>query len=170
MRIMPNPDTVPGSIYEHLLPNERYVIHVRQHPGILVPVAGTAAGVSLVAIAVSIVHSGPAAAKYVVWLVTVLLILRFLVSLRRWATSYIVITNYRFLLFSGKIAASPLADLKVLVTETSGLLGKLGRFGYGRFTIGPDGPNQLIIDYIRRLAELELLVNNLLYPDPDHSE
>jgi hypothetical protein len=167
MRIVPNSDTVPASVNVHLLPHERQVIKVRQHPGMLVPGAGTAAGAFLVAIAVSAVHSGPAAAKYIVWLLTVFLILRFLASPRRWATSYIVITNYRFLLISGKIAASPLADLKVLVTETSGFLGGLGRFGYGAFRIGPDGPSQLVIDYIPRLDELELLVNGLLYPDPD---
>lgn len=78
-----------------------------------------------------------------------------------------MITNYRFLLISGKIAASPLADLKVLVTGTSGFLGRLGRFGYGAFRIGPDGPNQLVIDYIPYLARLELEVNGLLYPEPD---
>jgi hypothetical protein len=108
--------------------------------------AGTGAGAFLVAIAVSIVHSGPAAAKYIVWLLTVFLMLRFLASVRRWYTSYIVITNYRFLLVSGKIAASPLADLKVLVTETSGFLGRLlGRYrpqttAGSRSTAVMDGP------------------------------
>lgn len=170
MRLVPSSDAEPASLNEHLLPHERRVISKRQHPGVLVPSGGTAAGASLVAIAVSTVHSGPAAAKYIVWLLAVFLILRFLASLRRWARSYIVITNYRFLLISGKVAASPLTDLTVLVTETSGFLGRLGRFGYGAFRIGPDGPNQLIIDYIPRPDELELTVNGLLYPDPDRSD
>jgi hypothetical protein len=164
MRLVPRSDAVRASVNEHLLPHERYVISVRQHPGMLVPSAGTAAGASLVAIAVSAIHSGPAAAKYIVWLLTGFLILRFLASLRRWASSYIVITSYRFLLISGKVAASPLTDLTVLVTETPGYLGRLG---YGVFRIGPDGPNQLIIDYIPRPAMLELTVNGLLYPNPN---
>jgi hypothetical protein len=129
----------------------------------LAPSAGTAAGALLAAIAVSIGHSGPTAAKYIAWLLSVFLILRFLASLRRWATSYFVITIYRVLLISGKAAASPLTDLRVLVTETPGFLGKLGKFGYGTFRIGPDGPNQLIIDFIPHPDKIQLEVTGLLY-------
>ena len=165
MRIQSSP-TVPRSVFVSLLPYERLVIRLRQHPGMLVPAAAIAVGASLATIMVSTVHSGPVAAKYVVYLLTIFLILRFLASVRRWATSHIVITNYRFLLISGKVAASPLADLTVLVTETPGLLGGLGKLGYGAFRIGPDGPSQLVIDYIPRPKEIEAVVNSLLYPDP----
>jgi hypothetical protein len=75
-----------------------------------------------------------------------------------------VITNHRFLLISGKIAASPVADLTVMVTESSGVLGKLGRLGYGAFRIGPDGPSQLVVDFIPHLDEIQKGVNELLYP------
>jgi hypothetical protein len=165
MRSLPNFDTVPASVYKYLLPHEECVVIVRQHPGMLIPAASTAVGASLASLAVSIVHSGPVAAKYIVWFVTLFLILRFLDSLRRWATSYIVVTNFRFMLISSKIAASPLADLRILVIETSGF----GKLGYGAFRIGPDGPNQLVIDYIPNPDKIQFQVNDLLYPSAEES-
>ena len=36
MRLVPNTDTVPASVNRYLLPNERQVITVHQHPAILI--------------------------------------------------------------------------------------------------------------------------------------
>ena len=114
----------------------------------------------------SVVPSGPAAAKFIVWFLTVFLILRFFASLGSWAVSYIVITQHRFLLISGlfnrKVAASQLDDLKVMVFERSAA-GRI--FGYGAFRIGPNGPDQLVVDYIPYPEQLYLEVHGILYPD-----
>jgi hypothetical protein len=164
MRLVPTGETASASVNRYLLAQERNVITVRQHPGMLVPPAATAAGASLVATAVTVVHSGGATSKYIVWLLTIFLVLRFLASVGSWSVSYIVMTQHRLLLVSGlfrhKVAASQLDDLKVMVSERSAA----GRIlGYGAFRIGPDGPNQLIIDYIPYPEQLHLEVNGLLY-------
>ena len=160
-------------VNKYLLPHERCVITLHQSLGTLAPAAAAAAGASLAAMAamaVSVVHSGPAAAKYIVWFLTAFLILRFFASLGSWAVSYIVITKHRFLMISGlfnrKIAVSQLDDLKVMVTERSAA-GRI--FGYGSFRIGPDGPNQLVVDYIPYPEQLHLEVNGILYPDDSES-
>ena len=36
MRLVPNTDTVPASVNRYLLPHERQVITVHQHPAILI--------------------------------------------------------------------------------------------------------------------------------------
>jgi uncharacterized membrane protein YdbT with pleckstrin-like domain len=100
-----------------------------------------------------------------VWLIAVFLILRFLAAVVSWAFSYIVITQHRFLLTPGlvnrKFAASELGDLKAMVTERSAA----GRIlGYGAFRIGPDGPNQLVADYIPYPDQLQLEVTGMFYP------
>jgi hypothetical protein len=56
--------------------------------------------------------------------------------------------------------------LKVMVTERSAA-GRI--FGYGSFRIGPDGPNQLVVDYIPYPEQLHLEVNGILYPDDSES-
>ena len=38
-------------------------------------------------------------------------------------------------------------------------------FGYGAFRIGPDGPDQLVVDYIPYPEQLYLEVHGILYPD-----
>jgi len=166
MRIVPHSDSVPASVNKYLLPHEGSVITVRQPLAILVPTAAAAGGALLAAIAVSVVPSGPAAAKFIVWFLTVFLILRFFASLGSWAVSYIVITQHRFLLISGlfnrKVAASQLDDLKVMVFERSAA-GRI--FGYGAFRIGPNGPDQLVVDYIPYPEQLYLEVHGILYPD-----
>lgn len=130
----------------------------------LAPTAATATGALLAAIAVSFANSGPTAAKYTVWLLAVFLILRFLVSVCNWAASFVVITEHRFLLISGlfkrKIVVSKLDDLKILATERS-TAGSI--IGYGAFRVGPDGPSQLVIDYIPYPEQLYHELGNMLY-------
>ena len=37
MRLAPNTDTVPASVNRYLLPHERQVISVHEHPAVLIP-------------------------------------------------------------------------------------------------------------------------------------
>ena len=47
IRVVPN-ETVPATVYKHLLPHERQVITVRFHPAVLIrPVAEVLAGLAI---------------------------------------------------------------------------------------------------------------------------
>ena len=49
IRVVPN-ETVPATVYKHLLPHERQVITVRFHPAVLIrPVAEVLAGLAIAA-------------------------------------------------------------------------------------------------------------------------
>jgi uncharacterized membrane protein YdbT with pleckstrin-like domain len=153
-------------VTRYLLPHETAFITLRLHPGMLAPETATAAVALVAATAVSAVHSGPPLAKSIVWLLTLFLVFRLLSSIANWTVSYIVITRHRLLFMSGvftrKIAASSLDDLKVMTLERS-FAGRV--LGYGEFRIGPDGPGQLVVDYIPYPEHLQLEINGILYPD-----
>jgi hypothetical protein len=167
MRKLLIPDTTrvtPAAVNRYLLPNEQLVLLLRQHPLMLAPVAATATGALTAAIAVSVVHSGPAAAKDIVWLLAVFLILRCVTVCFGWFVNYIVVTKDRFIMMSGvltrTIAASDVTDLKIMTMERS----TAGRvWGYGTYRIGPDGPDQLVVDYIPYPEQTQLELANKLF-------
>jgi hypothetical protein len=150
----------------YLSPDEINVITVRQHVGMLVPALATAMGGLLAAITVSTVSGGTETTKLVVWILTTFLILRLIWTAYSWSVQLIVITQRRFILISGianrKVAFTELPDLKKMTFERS-FAGRM--LGYGTYRIGPDGADQLVINYIPYSEQLTQELNELLYKD-----
>lgn len=142
-------NVIPANVNRYLAPDERMVITLHQHPGVLVPSAAAATGGLLAAITASIISGGNEISKQIVWILIAFLVLRFLLATYSWSVQVIVITNRRLILISGiasrKVSYTELPDLKKMTFERSfaGLM-----LGYGTYKIGPDGAGQLIIKYI----------------------
>jgi len=132
----------------------------------LVPALATAMGGLLAAITVSTVSGGTETTKLVVWILTTFLILRLIWTAYSWSVQLIVITQRRFILISGitnrKVAFTELPDLKKMTFERS-FAGRM--LGYGTYRIGPDGADQLVINYIPYSEQLTQELNELLYKD-----
>lgn len=157
---------IPSPVYRYLAPDERMIVTVRQHPGLLVPPLAAAVGGLLAAIAVTVTSDGTEIPKLVVWIATTLLILRFIWAAWNWSLQYIVITHRRFILISGivsrKVAYAELPDLKKKTFERS-FAGRM--LGYGTYKIGPDGADQLVINYIPFPEQITVELDQLLYED-----
>jgi hypothetical protein len=160
----PDSGSMPASVNRYLLPKERQVISVRQHPALLIsPLAATFGGL-LAAIAATGI-SGGETPKLVAWLLLVFLILRFMLLVVTWTVQYIVVTNERMLFVTGlinrKVESVPRASLVNLTLDRSS---QGRRLGYGTFTIGY-GADRVVIDYIPYPEQLYLEINGLLYGD-----
>jgi hypothetical protein len=155
---------IPFPVYKYLAPDERMIITIRQHPSLLVPPLAAAVGGLLAAIAVTVTSDGTEIPKLVVWIATTLLILRFIWAVWNWSLQYIVITQRRFILISGiatrKVAYTELPDLKKKTFERS-FAGRM--LGYGTYKIGPDGADQLVINYIPYPEQITIELDQLFY-------
>lgn len=157
--------TMPGTAARYLLPHERQVITVRQHPARVLPALTVAAGGLLAAAAVNAVAGHVPWAQFAVWVLAGFLLARALVDAVAWSVQFIVITERRLILTSGllgrKVTVIPLQALQNLgFTRSTG-----GRaLGYGAFTFEADGQARAVIDYIPYPEQIYLEVYRLLYP------
>jgi hypothetical protein len=166
VRLFEAPSGPPVSAMRYLLPVERLVITLRQHPAKLLPDVAMAVGGLLAAIAVSVISHAPQGAYLAVWLLELFLILRAVWHAASWAVQYLVVTQKRLILTSGvlgrKVTALPLAGLQNLAFGRSAG-GRL--FGYGAFTFEADGQARAVIDYIPYPDQIYLEIYQLLYPE-----
>src|ERR1700750_1873642 len=128
MRLVPNPDTVPASVNKYLLPHERQVITVHQHPAILIrPIFEVLIGLAIAGWLSSSVAHGNNIVILVIWVLWGLVVLRLAVKVFEWVETYFVVTSQRFILATGivtrKVNMMPLAK----VTDMSFQRGPMGR-------------------------------------------
>jgi Bacterial PH domain len=151
VRLVPSPDTdpVPASVGRYLLPSERHIVSIRQHPVVLVPPFAAAAGGLFAAIVASKTFGDKGTPELVVWILVVFLILKFISNAVRYPVQYIVITSGRFIQVTGffvrRVKDMPLTNLDEMTLQRSSA-GRL--LGYGTFRIGPETDGQQVIDYI----------------------
>jgi uncharacterized membrane protein YdbT with pleckstrin-like domain len=149
MRLAPNTDTVPAGVNRYLLPKERHVITIHQHPSVLVPPFAAAAGGVFAAIAASKMPGDTGIPELVVLILMIFLILKFILNAISWPTQYMVITEERFLQVTGffvrRVKDMPVTNLDEMTFQRS-FAGRI--FGYGTFRIGPESDGQQVIDYI----------------------
>jgi len=149
----------------YLLPFERQVITLRQHPAKLLPDVAMVVGGLLAAIAVSVISHAPQGTYLAVWLLELFLVLRAVWHAANWAVQYLVVTQKRLIITSGllgrKVTALPLAALQNLAFSRSAG-GRL--LGYGAFTFEADGQARAIIDYIPYPEQIYLEIYHLLDP------
>ena len=171
MRLVPNTDTVPASVNRYLLPHERQVITVHQHPAMLIrPIFEVLIGLAIAGWLSNSVASGNGTAILIIWILWGLLLLRLVVKVFEWAETYFVVTSQRFLLATGivnrKVNMMPLAK----VTDMSFQRSPMGRIlGYGEFILESAGQDQALnrVDYLPYPEQLYLEVCGLIFKDKD---
>jgi uncharacterized membrane protein YdbT with pleckstrin-like domain len=173
MRLVPNTDTVPTSVNKYLLPHERQVITVHQHPAVLIrPIFECLVGLAIAGWLSEAVAKGNGTVILVIWIAWLLLLLRLVGKVIDWSLNYFVVTSQRMLLAQGvvtrKVNMMPLTK----VTDMSFERSTLGRIlGYGRFNLESAGQDQAlkIVDYLPYPEQLYLEVCGLIFKDKEES-
>ena len=173
MRLVPNTDTVPASVNRYLLPHERQVITVHQHPAILIkPVFWVLVGLALAGWLSNSVAHGNGTFILIIWVLWGIVFLYLVVKVFEWSVTYFVVTSQRFVLTTGVISRNvnmmPLAKVTDMTFQRSGI----GRIlGYGKFILESAGQDQALtdVDYLPYPEQLYLEVCGLIFKDKDES-
>ena len=173
MRLVPNTDTVPASVNKYLLPHERQVITVHQHPAILIrPIFEVLVGLAIAGWLSSSIAHGNNTVILIIWIVWAVLVVRLGIKVWQWSVDYFVVTSQRFILTTGivtrKVNMMPLAK----VTDMSFQRSAMGRIlGYGEFILESAGQDQALsnVDYIPYPEQLYLEVCGLIFKDKEES-
>jgi membrane protein YdbS with pleckstrin-like domain len=169
MRMAPNTDTVPSTVSRYLLPHERQVISVHQHPAVLIgPIFLVLVGLAIAGWLSSSVANGNNTALLVIWLLWGLLLLRLGWKVLQWVYDHFVITSQRLLLTQGfpyrRVNMMPLAK----VTDMSFNRSPMGQIlGYGEFVVESAGQDQALrnVDYLPYPEQLYLEVCGLIFKE-----
>jgi uncharacterized membrane protein YdbT with pleckstrin-like domain len=173
IRVVPN-ETVPASVYKHLLPHERSVITVRFHPAVLIrPVAEVLGGLALAGLLSTTIAHGNGTVMLVIWLLWLVLVLRLLYKTWEWLEDYFVVTSQRLVLATGiftrTVNMMPLSK----VTDMSFKRSTMGRLlGYGEFIVESAGQDQALrrVDHLPYPEQLYLEVCGLIFKDKGDSD
>ena len=171
MRLVPSTDTVPASVNRYLLPHERQVITVHQHPAVLIrPIFEVLIGLVIAGWLTSAIVHGNTAVLWFIWGLWGLLLVRMAVKIFEWSVNYFVVTSQRLLLLSGivlrKVNMMPLSK----VTDMSFQRSATGRLlGFGEFIVESAGQEQALsnVKYLPYPEQLYLEVCGLLFKDKD---
>jgi len=170
MRLAPNTDTVPASVNRYLLPHERQVISVHQHPAVLIgPIFLAFLGLAIAGWLTTIAR-GNTIALVVIWLLWGILLFRLAWKVIDWSLNYFVITSERLLLAQGFILRRVDMMPLVKVTDMSfrrDLRGQL--LGYGEFVVESAGQDQALrnVNYLPYPEQLYLEVCGLVFKEQD---
>ena len=170
-RLAPNTDTVPARVNRYLLPHERQVISVHQHPAVLIrPIVEVLVGLAVAGWVSSSIAHGNSTVVLVIWILWAFLLLRLLWMVFEWAENYFVITSQRLLLSQGLVTRTvnmmPLAK----VTDMSFQRSPLGQLlGYGEFIVESAGQDQALrtVDHLPYPEQLYLEVCGLIFKEKE---
>ncbi len=173
IRLVPN-ETVPASVYKHLLPHERAAITVRFHPAVLIgPVATVLGGLALAGLLSATVARGHTTAMLVIWVLWLALVVRLLVKIWIWLEDYFVVTSQRLILATGVFTRTVNMMPLTKVTDMSFKRSAMGRLlGYGEFIVESAGQDQALrhVDHLPYPEQLYLEVCGLIFKDKDASD
>jgi uncharacterized membrane protein YdbT with pleckstrin-like domain len=169
MRLVPNTDTVPASVNRYLLPHERQVITVHQHPAVLIrPIFEVLVGLAIAGWLTTVFAKNNGIAILIIWILWGIVFLRLAVKVFEWGETYFVVTSQRFILATGlltrKVNMMPLSK----VTDMSFQRSTMGRIlGYGEFILESAGQDQALnkIDHLPYPEQLYLEVCGLIFKD-----
>ena len=171
MRLVPNTDTVPASVNRYLLPHERQVITVHQHPAILIkPIFWVLIGLALAGWLSNVIASGNGTVLLIIWVLWAVLFLNLAVKVWEWAVTYFVVTSQRFVLATGVITRNVNMMPLPKVTDMTFQRSAAGRIlGYGKFILESAGQDQALtnVDYLPYPEQLYLEVCGLIFKDSD---
>ena len=173
MRLVPSTDTVPASVNRYLLPHERQVITVHQHPAILIkPIFWVLIGLALAGWLTNSVAQGNGTIILIIWVLWGIVFQYLAVKVFDWSLTYFVVTSQRFVLATGivtrKVNMMPLAKVTDMTFQRS----PMGRIlGYGEFILESAGQDQALsnVDFIPYPEQLYLEVCGLIFKDKDES-
>jgi membrane protein YdbS with pleckstrin-like domain len=172
MRLAPNTDTVPASVNRYLLPHERQVISVHEHPAVLIgPIALVLLGLAIAGfLSNSSLTNGNLDVILIIWGLWVVLLAWLGVKIWDWAVNYFVVTSQRLLLAQGvivrRVGMLPLSK----VTDMSFQRSAIGRIlGYGEFIVESAGLDQALrnVKFIPYPEQLYLEVCGLIFKEEE---
>jgi uncharacterized membrane protein YdbT with pleckstrin-like domain len=174
MRLAPNTDTVPASVNRYLLPHERQVISVHEHPAVLIPrIAVVLLGLAIAGWLSNSVADGNGTAILVIWLVWVVLLGWLGLKVWDWSVNYFVVTSQRLILARGvidrRVGMLPLAK----VTDMSFRRTTIGRLlGFGEFIVESAGQDQALrnVKFIPYPEQLYLEVCGLIFKEEEPTD
>jgi uncharacterized membrane protein YdbT with pleckstrin-like domain len=174
MRLVPNTDTVPASVNRYLLPHERQVITVHQHPAVLIrPIFEVLAGLAIAGWLTTVFAKNNGTAILIIWILWGLVFLHLAIKVAEWGETYFVVTSQRFILATGlltrKVNMMPLSK----VTDMSFQRSTMGRIlGYGEFILESAGQDQALnkVDHLPYPEQLYLEVCGLIFKDSGDGE
>jgi uncharacterized membrane protein YdbT with pleckstrin-like domain len=169
MRLAPSTDTVPASVNRFLLPHERQVITVHQHPAVLIRVIfEVLVGLAIAGWLTVAVAKNNGTAVLIIWILWGLVFLQLVIRVIEWVETYFVVTSQRFILATGlvtrQVKMMPLAKVTDMTFERSAT----GRIlGYGEFILESAGQNQALerIKHLPYPEQLYLEVCGLIFKD-----
>jgi membrane protein YdbS with pleckstrin-like domain len=171
MRLAPNTDTVPASVNRYLLPHERQVISVHEHPAVLIPpIALVLLGLAIAGLLSNYVANGNTTAILIIWGLWVVLLGWLGVKVWDWAVNYFVVTSHRLILARGVIVRNVGMLPLIKVTDMSFRRTTLGRLlGYGEFIVESAGQDQALrnVRFIPYPEQLYLEVCGLIFKDEE---
>jgi uncharacterized membrane protein YdbT with pleckstrin-like domain len=174
MRLVPSSDTVPSSVNKYLLPHERQVITVRQHPAVLIRrIVEALIGLAVAGFLSDRVGSGNSLIILVIWAAWAVLLARLIAKVFEWSVNYFVVTSQRMMLASGIITRKVNMIPLTKVTDMSFQRSTLGRLlGYGQFILESAGQDQAlrIVDYLPYPEQLYLEVCGLIFKGKDDDD
>jgi len=173
IRVVPN-ETVPASVYKHLLPHERQVSTVRFHPAVLIgPVAVVLGGLAIAGLLSTTVARNSGSAMLVIWLLWLILVIRLLYKIYVWLEDYFVVTSQRLILATGVLTRTVNMMPLTKVTDMSFKRSTMGRLlGYGEFIVESAGQDQALrrVDHLPIPEQLYHEVCGLIYKDKGDSD
>jgi uncharacterized membrane protein YdbT with pleckstrin-like domain len=168
IRVIPT-ETVPRSVYKHLLPHEHQVITVRFHPAVLIrPVGEVLGGLALAGVLSVTVAHGNGVVMLVIWVAWLALVARLLYKIYAWLEDYFVVTSQRLLLATGVFTRTVNMMPLGKVTDMSFKRSTMGRIlGYGEFVVESAGQDQALrrVDHLPYPEQLYLEVCGLIFKD-----
>jgi uncharacterized membrane protein YdbT with pleckstrin-like domain len=171
VRLVPGGDTdpVPASVGKFLLPYEKHVISVREHPLVLVPRAlAVLAGLALAGWLSNSVAHGNTTAIVIIWLLWLAVLIWLVARIVDWWVHYFVVTSKRLVLATGvllrRVNAIPLdkiTDIEFRQTQTGRL------FRYGEFEVFSPGqdPRMKTFSFLPYPDQLYLEVSGLIFKE-----
>jgi len=173
MRLAPNTDTVPASVNRYLLPHERQVISVHQHPAVLIkPIFWVLLGLAIAGFLSNALANGNGTVILIIWILWLIPLGWLIWRIIDWVLTYFVITSQRLLLARGfptrRVDMMPLTK----VTDMSFNRSPVGQIlGFGEFVVESAGQDQALrhIEYLPYPEQLYLEVCGLIFKDTEAS-
>ena len=173
MRLAPNTDTVPASVNRYLLPHERQVISVHQHPAVLIkPIFWVLLGLAIAGFLSNALANGNGTVILIIWILWLIPLAWLIWRIIDWVLTYFVITSQRLLLARGfptrRVDMMPLTK----VTDMSFNRSPVGQIlGFGEFVVESAGQDQALrhIEYLPYPEQLYLEVCGLIFKETDAS-
>jgi uncharacterized membrane protein YdbT with pleckstrin-like domain len=174
MRLVPNTDTVPSSLTRYLLPRERQVISVHEHPAVLIgPIALVLVGLALAGWLSNAATNGEGSLIAGIWIAWGVLLLWLVIRISEYSVHYFAVTSERLMLAQGLIVRrvnmiplSKVTDVEFRRSATGRLL------GYGEFEVLSPGMDDRMrtLKFVPYPEQLYLEICGLIFGGKDDDE